>query len=106
MRGPTLPGDLAEGWFESDTDRATALLAELKREVPPGHVLRGARVSVVAHRDGTDDILCRHVDDPSRFTVVHLTWLGREEIDAQHPAVEADGDFDSFLAYEARFGGR
>ena len=48
------------------------------------------RVEVVAHREGTDDILCRHLDELSRFTVVHLTWLGREEIDTQHPAVEAD----------------
>jgi len=34
------------------------------------------------------------------------TWLDREEIDTQHPTVESDGDFPSFLAYEARFAGR
>jgi hypothetical protein len=98
-----LPGTLPEGWLRSDADRAASLLAELEREIAPGHVLFGALVVVVAHREGTDDILCRHVDFPSRFTVVHLTWRGREEIDEHHPAVESDGDFESFLAYEARF---
>ena len=32
--------------------------------------------------------------------------LAAEEIDAQHPTVEAEGDFAPFLAYEARFSGR
>jgi hypothetical protein len=103
MRDEPLPGGLPDGWFASDPERAVSLLAELEREVGLGHPLHRARLSVVAHREGTDDVLCRHVDDPSRFTVIHLTWLGREEIDTQHPAVEANGDFDSFLAYEARF---
>jgi hypothetical protein len=102
----TLPGDLPEGWFAPDPERAASLLAELEREVSVGHPLHRACISVVAHREGTDDILCRHLDDPSRFTVIHLTWLGREEIDSQHPVIEADGDFDAVLAHEARFGGR
>jgi hypothetical protein len=102
----TLPGELPAGWFASDPKRAASLLAELEREVAPGHVLHRVRVEVVAHREGTDDILCRHLDDRFRFTVIHLTWHRREEIDAQHPAVEADGYFDSFLAYEGRFAGR
>ena len=106
MRGQSLPGDLPEGWFASDPERAASLLAELDREVGLGHPLHGARIPVVAHREGTDDILCRHLHDPSRFTVIHLSWLGREEIDAQHPAGEVDGDLDSFLGYEARFSGR
>jgi hypothetical protein len=106
MRGQILPGELPEGWFASDPTRSASLLGELEREVPPGHLLHGVRIEVVAHREGTDDILCRQLDEPSRFTVIHLSWLGHEEIDTQHPAVEADGDFDSFLAYEARFAGR
>ena len=106
MRGQTLPGELPEGWFASDTSRSASLLAELEREVPPGHLLRGVPIEVVAHREGTDDILCRHLGDSSRFTVIHLSWRGREEIDARYPAVESSGDFESFLAYEARFAGR
>jgi hypothetical protein len=106
MGAQNLPGDLPEGCFASDPERAASFLAELGREVAPGHVLHRVRVEVVAHREGTDDILCRHVDDPSRFTVIHLTWLGREETDTRHPAVESDGDFGSFVVYEARFAGR
>jgi hypothetical protein len=102
----TLPASLPEGWFPSDLEKAGLLHAELQKELPPGHILYGVPVEVVAHRDGTDDILCRHRADPARFTVIHLSWLGREEINPQHPHVEDDGDFDSFLRYEAAFYGR
>ena len=71
--------------------------------MPDGHFLEGVTVSVVAHRDSTDDILCWHRDDTSRFTVVHLSWRGRTEIDSKYPAVECDGSFDDFLDYERRF---
>jgi hypothetical protein len=98
----SLPDALPQGWFLSDQDRAESFLAELERELPPGHMLHGVRVSVVAHREATDDILCRHLDARSRFTVIHLTWSRKQERDEHHPRVESDGDFDSFLAYEAR----
>ena len=99
-----LPDTLPEGWFASDSEEASIRHAELQRELPPGHLLFGKSISVVAHREGTDDILCRHHDDPSRFTVIHLSWLGREEINSAHPPVEVDGDFEQFLAYESTFG--
>lgn len=99
-----LPQALPEGWFESDSEEAATRHAELQRELPPGHLLYGRSVSVVAHREGTDDILCRHHDDEDRFTVVHLSWIGREEINFDHPTVEVNGDFDAFLNYESAFG--
>ncbi len=95
---------LPEGWFLSDPEQSALLHAELCRELPPGHLLYGVPVEVVAHRDGTDDILCRHVEDTDRLTVVHLTWLMREEIGPDHPTVEADGSLEDFYAYERRFG--
>ena len=98
-----IPGTLPEGWFASDPEDASNRHAELQRELPTGHLLFGKRVSVVAHREGTDDILCRHHDDATRFTVIHLSWLGREEINSVHPTVESDGDFEQFLAYESAF---
>src|ERR1700678_3056300 len=91
MSAQTLPGELPEGWFVSGPERSASLLAELAREVSLGHVLHGARISVVAHREGTDDVLCRHLDDPSRFTVVHLSWLRAEEIDMRHPTFHSCG---------------
>lgn len=94
---------LPEGWYYPDQETAALLHAELLRELPSGHLLYGRTVETVAWRDGaTDDVLFRHVDEPARFTVIHLTWLGRTEINAQHPTVEFDGTFAGFLAEEER----
>ena len=57
-------------------------------------------VILFATRRGIDDVLFRHRDDPDRFTVIHLSWLGRTEINAQHPTVEFDGSFQEFVAWE------
>lgn len=98
-----LPGTLPEGWFSSSREESANLHRELLRELPSGHLLYGKAVKVVAHRKGSDDILCRHEDNGKRFTVIHLTWSGREEWDENHPYVERDGGFDDFLDYEREF---
>ena len=94
------PPQLPPGWCYPDPDWAASLNAEFRRELPPGHLLQNRRVEMVATCDGTDDVLFQHLDEPGRFTVIHLTWLGREEIDADHPWVEFDGDFPGFLAWD------
>jgi hypothetical protein len=82
------------------------LHAELQRELPPGHVLTGRAVETFAWREGaTDDVMFRHTDEPERFTVIHLSWLGRTEINAEHPTVEFDGTFSEFLAEKRRLYG-
>ncbi len=93
---PTLP----PGWVYPEPDWAASILAEFHREMTPGHLLHGRRVELLAAREGNDDVLFGHVDEPGRFTVIHLTWCGREEIDANHPWVEFDGDFAGFTAWE------
>lgn len=94
---PALP----EGWFYPDLATAQLLHAELQRELPPGHLLYGRAVEAFAWREGaTDDVLFRHLDEPSRFTVIHLSWLSRTEINTQHPTVEFEGTFDEFIAIE------
>lgn len=94
---------LPEGWvYPEDPDISANLHAELLRELPPDHLLFGHAVEAFAYRHGSDDVLFRHRDQPSRFTVIHLSWLGREEINAQHPTVEFDGTFDEFVAEEER----
>ncbi len=99
---PALP----VGWFHPEDAATTSSLEdELRRELPPGHLLFGRAVDIVAHRHGTDDILVRHRDRPQRFTVVHLSWIGKQEIDARHPTVEFDGTLEGFLAEEKRLYG-
>jgi hypothetical protein len=94
--------ELPEGWFRPDMDETRSLHAELQRELPPGHILYGVPVVTFATRRGIDDVLFRHQNEPDRFTVIHLSWLGRTEINAQHPTVEFDGSFSDFLAEEER----
>ena len=101
---PPFPKPLPEGWFLSDNEEAAVRHEELQKELPEGHLLYRTPVAVVARREGTDDILCHHERDWDRFTVIHLSWIGRTEINAEHPTVEVDGDFDAFLEYESAFG--
>ena len=101
---PVFESNLPEGWFRSDPEQAAIRHAELCRELPPSHLLYGIPVEVVAHREGTDDIMCRHLNDTERLTVVHLTWLTRQEIGPSQPTVEFDGNLNDFYAYERRFG--
>jgi hypothetical protein len=94
--------DLPEGWYYPDAAESELFHAELQRELPPGHLLFGVPVATFATRDGTDDTLFRHRDEPERFTLIHLTWLGKTEINSEHPTVEFDGTFAEFLADEER----
>ena len=96
---PALP----RGWSYPDYDMTLNLHAELLRELPPGQVLTGREVEPFAwHGGATDDVLFRHTDEPDRFTVIHLSWLGRTEINASYPAVLFDGTFEGFLTEEKR----
>ena len=100
---PSRPA-LPLGCFYPDSENAQNLFEELQRELPPGHLLAGRAVETFAWREGaTDDVLFRHRDEPERFTVIHLSWLGRTEINALHPTVEFDGTFAEFLAFEGSF---
>jgi len=96
------------GWYTPTPELAADFERQLAVEIGPGHPLVGRAVKIVGYRRGTDDILCRHESEPSRFTVVHLSWMSTEpapfsERVPHHPTVEADGSFDDFLAYEAKY---
>ncbi|NDV96838.1 hypothetical protein D0T84_18270 [Dysgonomonas sp. 521] len=94
---------LPEGWFVSEVQKAASLHNELQRELPDGHLLYHVEVKVIAHREGTDDILCQHKDNENHYTVVHLTWSMKQETNKEFPYIECDGNFDDFLRYEAKF---
>jgi hypothetical protein len=92
----------AWGWYSPNQPVAQSLHAELQRELPPGQLIFGRPVEAIAWRDDQDDVLFRHLDAPDRFTVIHLTWIRKQEIDAKHPTVCFDGTFAEFLAEEQR----
>jgi hypothetical protein len=95
---------LPDGWYSSDEATKEDLMSELNKELIPGHLLYEKKISIVAdRRGGTDDILVAHVNDPDRFTVVHLTWIGGPEISSEIPTVECDGTFSDFLEYDRSF---
>ncbi|MEU8739990.1 hypothetical protein ACFYPK_19860 [Streptomyces halstedii] len=87
--------DMSEG---CDLDH-TALSRELKTELHPAHPFFGASLEVIAHRQTNDDVLCHHLDTPARYSVLHLTWSGREEI-RDCPTIDADGEWPHIVAYE------
>jgi hypothetical protein len=78
--------ELSPAWVVPTPDRAKELARELKRELPLGHALSGARLFVLAFRaDTPDDLLLQIGCSRGRFAVVHLTW--RQEVDPQWPHV-------------------
>jgi|SRR6266850_1904555 len=101
-RAATLQG---WGWHYPDAAIAQSLHAELQRELPPGHLLYGRPVETVAYREDQDDVLFHHKNEPDRFTVIHLTWTRKREINAEHPSVCFDGTFVDFFAGEEKFHG-
>jgi hypothetical protein len=60
------------GWYVPTAELAADFERQLAVEIGSSHMLVGIAVKVVGYRNGTDDILCRHESNPSRFTVVHL----------------------------------
>jgi len=102
---PTDRPSLPSGWYYPTEGEAERLHAELQRELPPGHLLFGRAVETFAYRRDQDDVLFRHRDNPERFTVIHLSWIRKREINAQHPSVCFDGAFEKFFVEEEGFYG-
>lgn len=93
------------GWHYPDESAAQGLHAELQRELPPGHLLFGRPVEVIAFRENQDDVLFRHLNEPDRFTIIHLTWIRKRETNAKFPSVCFDGTFEEFFSAEGKFYG-
>ncbi|WP_139191177.1 hypothetical protein [Rhodococcus tukisamuensis] len=93
---------LPEGWCatarpndECDVSHS-GIAEEVAVEVSAEHPLFGVAVEVAAHDVAFDDVLCQHVEDPERFTEVHLTWARRAESFGL-PSIECDGNWEDFL---------
>jgi hypothetical protein len=83
-------------WYEVGGEEvAESLRAELLREVPPGHVLRGAAaVKALGYRKDQDDVAFALPD--GRVAVVHLTWARREAMPPDHPATDLLDSVEAF----------
>jgi len=93
--------NLPRGWFMLEDSIARAFEAELASELPPVHYLKGVPVQAIAKDDASDDALFRHVNEPDHWSVVHLTWISKQE-QAPFPAVAFTGTFAEFQkAYES-----
>ncbi|HEX9997072.1 MAG TPA: hypothetical protein VGB45_08015 [Abditibacterium sp.] len=95
--------DLPEGYYYPAEKEAAHLHAELQRELPEGHLLFGVPVETFAAYEDNQDVLVCHTNQPERFTLIHLTWVGKTEISAYYPSVTFDGNFAGFLEQEQRF---
>ena len=89
--------NLPPGWLRAIDTKALQLYEELQRELVKEHILYGKNIKVFAHRDGAnDDILVQHLNHPNRWTVVHLTWSGKKEVNNTYPAVIFDGTYEDY----------
>jgi hypothetical protein len=78
-------GQWLEPWVPVKSREARSTFeTELCREVGAGHLLLGLSVAAVAKREDQDDVLFMLSD--GRVAEVHLTWRGRQEVDARWPS--------------------
>lgn len=78
--------------------RASDLLAELTREVPPGHPLCGLERQVIAEALPQEEVV---VQAGERVALVHLTWSGRRKLPPWPTAVfvESAAAFEELVQY-------
>ena len=62
--------DYLDPWFAVNDPR---LVDELRRQLPPGHILAGLVVAACARRQDRDDVLFEVLDGSGRLARVHLT---------------------------------
>ncbi len=98
---PALP----EGYVYPDAREAAHIHAELLRELIPEHSLFGVPLQLFAAYEDNQDALFQYRGNPKRFVLVHLTWIGKAEINADHPGILFTGTFDEWLQREKEFYG-
>ena len=83
-------------WQAIHPDHVAGLVAEVQRELPPGHVLAGLMVLPIGHRLDRDDVLLRIEHSTYRFAAVHLTFA--RETNPAWPSTELYDSFEQFAA--------
>lgn len=72
------------------------LTAQLRRELPAGHVLTDTQPHMIARCTRCDDVLLK-LDD-HRYAIVHLTWRQTPEASADWPSTQQHLDPATLLA--------
>ena len=83
--------ELLEPWFECPR----GLENQLQKELSEAHVLFGVEAVAVARRQENDDVLFYLPKHEIPFSVVHLTWDGRQK-NPQFPHAEFFVSFEDF----------
>lgn len=86
---------LSEDWLPVPAGDRVELIRELRREVPPGHVLHGLRTQPVVRRQSRDDTIW-WLPHRREWAWVHLTF--KEESDPKWPATRTFAAWDDLLA--------
>jgi hypothetical protein len=94
--GEQMDIDWKDPWRPVESQEQTILRDEIMREIGPGHSLHGFQFHVLGRRVDSDDVLLAVNESHKPLAIVHLTWSGKVESDAEYPHVEY---FNS--AYEA-----
>ena len=92
LEQPGLPDD----WMPLRGDESLNALAELRREMPTGHVLATQKLFPIARHRGRDDVLLRTIGTDAKLWLVHLTW--RPETDPKWPSARSFRDVAEFVA--------
>src|ERR1044071_6685678 len=71
-------------WKPVSLEYQGGMIAELHREMPPGHVLFGRTVQAVGRRQDCDDVLFYLGASVPQFAVVHLTYARETQPDWPH----------------------
>jgi hypothetical protein len=75
-----------EPWERTDEETAALLEAELRRELPSGHILSTEPVAAIARRVDCDDVAFRLTNRLDAVAIVHLTY--QAERDPEWPATK------------------
>lgn len=96
---PLEPPGVPEGWMPLDTRDRQLILAELKREIQPGHQLAQFKLFPLLRARGRDDLLVRTIGPGATLWLVHLTW--RAESDPSWPQAQSFPSLAAFAESEA-----
>lgn len=89
-----------QGWLAIRPGTEANMVAELSRELAPGHPLYGLPVRAAGLGGSGDDVLFEIADGSGRVAVAHLTW-GRHPETAPWPLSVVYPSRAAWLASEA-----